>query len=222
MAHASRSSTSGPSGRRSTPARSAGRSTTAPTAAARRCRTRRRRTPTASPRCATVGCCCSRRSSPPTARQRTRQRLPGVRVRLRASNRDLVSKHTSDRAEQVESIDEMQDELAHDDPIEKKVYERDLEALQIELLKAQRHIKSGRRPRGHRVRGSRRRRQGRRDQAVPGAPEPPRRPHRRPAQAHTTPSGPSGTSSATSPTCRRPARSRCSTAPGTTAPASRR
>ena len=35
-------------------------------------------------------------------------------------------------------------------------------------------------------------------------------------------SGRSGTSSATSPTCRRPARSSCSTGPGTTGPASSR
>jgi len=40
----------------------------------------------------------------------------------------------------VETIEEMQDELPHDEPICKKDYERDLEALQIELLKAQRHI----------------------------------------------------------------------------------
>jgi polyphosphate kinase 2 len=42
----------------------------------------------------------------------------------------------------VETIDEMQNELPHDEPIDKKVYERDLEALQIELLKAQRHIQT--------------------------------------------------------------------------------
>ncbi len=42
----------------------------------------------------------------------------------------------------VETIDEMENELPYDEPIDKKVYERDLEALQIELLKAQRHIKT--------------------------------------------------------------------------------
>ena len=42
----------------------------------------------------------------------------------------------------VETIDEMQNDLPHDEPIDKKEYKRDLEALQIELLKAQRHIKA--------------------------------------------------------------------------------
>ena len=42
----------------------------------------------------------------------------------------------------VETIEEMQNELPHDEPIDKKEYKRDLEALQIELLKAQRHIKT--------------------------------------------------------------------------------
>jgi polyphosphate kinase 2 len=42
----------------------------------------------------------------------------------------------------VETIEEMQNELPYDEPIDKKDYERDLEALQIELLKAQRHIKA--------------------------------------------------------------------------------
>jgi polyphosphate kinase 2 len=42
----------------------------------------------------------------------------------------------------VGTIEEMQNELPHDEPIDKKDYERDLEALQIELLKAQRHIKA--------------------------------------------------------------------------------
>lgn len=40
----------------------------------------------------------------------------------------------------VETIDEMEKHLPYDEPIGKKEYERDLEALQIELLKAQRHI----------------------------------------------------------------------------------
>ncbi len=42
----------------------------------------------------------------------------------------------------VETIDEMQNELPHDEPIAKKQYKRELEDLQIELLKAQRHIKA--------------------------------------------------------------------------------
>ncbi len=41
----------------------------------------------------------------------------------------------------VETIREMQDELPHGEEIGTKQYERELEALQIELLKAQRHIK---------------------------------------------------------------------------------
>jgi len=46
-----------------------------------------------------------------------------------------------DQPQAVETIHEMQDELPYDDSISTKAYERDLEALQIELLKAQRHIK---------------------------------------------------------------------------------
>jgi polyphosphate kinase 2 len=42
----------------------------------------------------------------------------------------------------VETIDEMQNDLPYEEPIDNKQYERDLVALQIELLKAQRHIKA--------------------------------------------------------------------------------
>lgn len=42
----------------------------------------------------------------------------------------------------VETIVEMQNHLPYDKPIDKKDYKRDLESLQIELLKAQRHIKA--------------------------------------------------------------------------------
>jgi polyphosphate kinase len=42
----------------------------------------------------------------------------------------------------VETIDEMQNNRPYDASIDKKEYRRDLEALQIELLKAQRHIKT--------------------------------------------------------------------------------
>ena len=41
----------------------------------------------------------------------------------------------------VKTIEEMQNHLPYDKPIAKKDYKRDLETLQIELLKAQRHIK---------------------------------------------------------------------------------
>lgn len=46
------------------------------------------------------------------------------------------------RPSPVESIEEMQNDLPYDEPIDKKDYKRDLESLQIELLKAQRHIKA--------------------------------------------------------------------------------
>jgi polyphosphate kinase len=42
----------------------------------------------------------------------------------------------------VETIDQMQDDLPYDERIGKKEYRRELEALQIELLKAQRHIRA--------------------------------------------------------------------------------
>ena len=41
-----------------------------------------------------------------------------------------------------ESIEEMQNDLPYDEPIGKKDYKRDLQSLQIELLKAQRSIKA--------------------------------------------------------------------------------
>ena len=41
----------------------------------------------------------------------------------------------------VETIHEMQDELPYEDLISNRFYERELEVLQIELLKAQRHVK---------------------------------------------------------------------------------
>jgi len=54
------------------------------------------------------------------------------------SKEEVVSKKKDSTP--VETIDEMQDELPYEESIGKKEYERDLEALQIELLKAQRHI----------------------------------------------------------------------------------
>ncbi len=42
----------------------------------------------------------------------------------------------------VQSIEEMQNNLPYAETIDKKHYKRDLESLQIELLKAQRHIKA--------------------------------------------------------------------------------
>lgn len=46
------------------------------------------------------------------------------------------------RTSPVKAIEEMQNHLPYDEPIDKKDYKRDLETLQIELLKAQRHIKA--------------------------------------------------------------------------------
>jgi len=46
------------------------------------------------------------------------------------------------RPSPAETIEEMQNALPYDEPIDKKDYKRDLEALQIEVLKAQRHIKA--------------------------------------------------------------------------------
>ena len=77
-----------------------------------------------------------------------------------------------------------------------------------------------RRAAGGAVRGARRRRQGRHHQAVHGAPQPPRGRGSWRWRSPASGSRPSGTSSATSRTCRPPARSCCSTGPGTTGPAS--
>ena len=70
------------------------------------------------------------------------------------------------------------------------------------------------------VRGARRGRQGRHDQALHGASQSARRARRRAGEAVRARAHASGISSATSSICRRPARSFSSTAPGTTAPAS--
>ncbi len=51
-----------------------------------------------------------------------------------------MSKQRTEPAPAATTIEEMQQELPYDEPIDKKSYERDLVALQIELLKAQRHI----------------------------------------------------------------------------------
>ena len=101
--------------------------------------------------------------------------------------------------------------------VPKKPYEDELFRLQAELVKVQEWVKAeGKRLVVH-LRGPRRRRQGRRDQARHAVPQPARRPHRRAAGADRARARRSGTSSATSRTCRRRARSCCSTAPGTTA-----
>ena len=103
-----------------------------------------------------------------------------------------------------------------------KVYERELFRLQEELVKMEQWVADTRRPGRGDLRGARRGRQGRRDQAHHRAHEPAHHPHRRAAQALGPASARSGTSSGTSRSCRRRARSCCSTAAGTTAPASRR
>ena len=104
----------------------------------------------------------------------------------------------------------------------KKVYEEELVRLQAELVKMQYWVKAeGARDRGP-LRGAGRRRQGRLDPPDHGVPEPAQLPGRRAADADRARDAPSGTSSATSRTCPPQARSSCSTAAGTTAPASRR
>ena len=80
-------------------------------------------------------------------------------------------------------------------------YEHDKRLLQIELLKLQKWIKATGRPARHPVRGPRRRRQGRHDQALHRAPQPARRHGRRAGEADRLRSQRSGTSSATSPSC---------------------
>ena len=104
--------------------------------------------------------------------------------------------------------------------LSRKSYERQKYRLQVELLKLQAWVKETRPAGRHPVRGARRRRQGRRDQALHGAPQSARRARRGAREADRSASAASGTSSATSSICRRRARSCCSTGPGTTAPAS--
>ena len=82
-------------------------------------------------------------------------------------------------------------------------------------------VAAGDRPEARRpLRGPRRGRQGRDDQAVHRAPQPPRDLRGGADGARASASAGSGTSSATCSTCRRGARSCCSTARGTTGPAS--
>ena len=99
-------------------------------------------------------------------------------------------------------------------------YDREKRQLQIELLKLQKWIKLTGAQAGDPLRGPRRRRQGRHDQAVHRAPEPARGGASWRWRSRASASRPSGTSSATSSTCRPPVRSSCSTGPGTTGPAS--
>ena len=63
----------------------------------------------------------------------------------------------------------------YDQRMDRTEYEARSGLLQIELLKAQAWIREHRPEAGDPVRGARRRRQGRHDQAVPGAPQPARR-----------------------------------------------
>ena len=101
----------------------------------------------------------------------------------------------------------------------RKSYERQKYRLQVELLKLQAWVRD--RAEGHRaVRGPRRRRQGRHDQALHGAPEPARRARRGAGEAHRRGARPVVLPALRRSTCPRAARSCCSTAPGTTAPAS--
>ena len=104
--------------------------------------------------------------------------------------------------------------------IPKKLYEAELLRLQGELVQMQEWVAHERRAPRRGLRGTRRGREGRRRSSgssrtsTPASCAPSRSPRRPSGSAR------SGTSSATSRTCRRPGRSCCSTAPGTTAPAS--
>ena len=102
----------------------------------------------------------------------------------------------------------------------RKRFETKLLELQRELVIMQEYVKTKGAEDRRDLRGARRRRQGRRDQAHHRADEPARLPRRRAARADRARDRRSGTSSATCRTCPPPARSCCSTAPGTTAPAS--
>ena len=116
-------------------------------------------------------------------------------------------------------VDTWREGYPYDERMGEREYEVEKRLLQIELLKLQGWVKDTGRA-GDRVRGPGRRRQGRHDQAVHGAPEPARRAGGRAGEADRARAARSGTSSATSSTCRPPGRSSCSTGPGTTAPAS--
>ena len=116
-------------------------------------------------------------------------------------------------------VDTWREEYPYDERLAREEYEREKRLLQIELLKLQNWVKEP----GERIvilfEG--------RDAAGKGGTIKRFTEHLNPRGARSSrwrsrasASGPSGTSSATSRTCPPPARSCCSTGPGTTAPAS--
>ena len=80
-------------------------------------------------------------------------------------------------------IDTWRESYPYQERMSATEYEGEKRLLQIELLKMQNWIKEQGRRHGDPVRGPRRRRQGRHDQAVHGAPQPAARPRRRPGEA---------------------------------------
>ena len=108
----------------------------------------------------------------------------------------------------------------YEEKLKRKDYEEQLSPCRSSSPSCMRRCCRAQRAPGGAVRGARRRRQGRHDQALRGAPQSAPRPRRGTAQADRDRGAASGTSSATPRSCRRPARSCCSTAPGTIAPAS--
>ena len=117
-------------------------------------------------------------------------------------------------------IETWREDYPYDERMDRDDYEDEKYLLQIELLKFQYWAQDAggqaRRP----VRGPGRRRQGRHDQAVHGAPQPARRPGGRADQADRDRARPVVLPALRHPPADRRARSCCSTAPGTTGPAS--
>ena len=85
------------------------------------------------------------------------------------------------------------------DTIDRNLYFSELFRLQGELVKLQDWVRAPEAEGGRDLRGPRRRRQGRRDQAHHAAPQPARLPRRRRCPRRTSASARNGTSSATSP-----------------------
>ena len=115
-------------------------------------------------------------------------------------------------------VDTWRENYPYDERMKRDDYEEQKRLLQIELLKLQKWSQANGLPARHRVRGPRRRGQGRHHQAVHGAPQPARRPRRRAGEAHRAGTHPVVLPALRPPPARRTARSCCSTGPGTTAP----
>ncbi len=116
-----------------------------------------------------------------------------------------------------ERVETWREDYPYDELMSRNDYEVEKYLLQIELLKFQYWAQDSGRRHVDRLRGTRRGRQGRDDQAVHGAPEPARRADRRADQAELDRAGAVVLPALHRPPARRPATSCCSTAPGTTA-----